>query len=244
MPRPGLPKKVKVAVDDFVRALASVYGDGLVSVVLYGSAVRGEFGAYSNINMAVVLDDAGLKNLARASRILHNRRFAILDPVFFSADHIKNSADVFPLEFLDMKEHHTLLYGKDPFRDLTIDIRNLRFQCEQELKSKLLNAKRAYLRMKYTADLKNLLFKFFTSAMHILRNVLRLKGKEPAGAMDAVLEQLEREFGMDAATCKLILRAKAGAARLKRKDMERLLFAFTDELEKVAAIVDKGTGPA
>lgn len=239
-----LTNKAKAAADEFARRLAAAYGDGLVSVILYGSAARGEFGARSNINMAVVLDDAGMRNLPKASRILRSRKFQLLDPVFFPEDHIKNSADVFPLEFLDMKEHHILLYGKDLLKDLKIDIKNLRFQCEQELKSKLLNAKRAYSRTRHTADLKNLLFKFFTSAMHILRNVLRMKGMEPAAAMDAVLGQLECQFGLDAATCRLIIRAKAGTARLNRRDAESLFFDFSDELEKIIAIVDKGAGAA
>ena len=35
--------------------------------------------------------------------------------------------------------------GRDILKDLKIDLKNLRFQCEQELKGKLLNLRQAYL---------------------------------------------------------------------------------------------------
>ena len=58
----------------------------------------------------------------------------MINPVFFTEDYIIRSTDVFPIEFLDMKENHVTLYGKDLFEAIAVDTKNLRFQCEQEIK--------------------------------------------------------------------------------------------------------------
>jgi len=146
-------------LDDFVKGLRSIYGEGLVSAILYGSAASGEYSsANSNVNLAVVLDDSGLANIARAARLVNKRKFRLVKPVFFTEKYIASSTDVFPLEFLDMKENNIVLYGKDLLKDVRVDEKNLRFQCEQELKSKLINIKTAYLDHRSAADRKKLLF--------------------------------------------------------------------------------------
>ena len=117
-----------------------IYRDELVSIILYGSAASGEFSArHSNVNIAVILRDTSLANLSRIAPLLNKYKFRPLKVIFFTEIYIKNSADVFPIEFLDIKENHKILYGSDLLAGLKIDIKNLRFQCEQELKSKILS---------------------------------------------------------------------------------------------------------
>ena len=141
-----MPQKVTRLLEEFTDRAKAIYREGLASIALYGSAASGEFSTgHSNINLAVVLNDTSLSNLSKIAPILNKNKFRLLNVLFFTEDCIKSSADVFPVEFLDIKENHNILCGKDIVADLPIDIKNLRFQCEQELKSKIINIKKIYL---------------------------------------------------------------------------------------------------
>lgn len=236
-----LPQKIKDILDDFIQRLKSAYQEELVSVILYGSAARGEFiQRQSNVNLLIVLGDTDLPILNKISRVLNMQRFQILEPLFLTEDYIKSSLDVFPIEFLDIKDSYILLYGRDILEGMEIDRKNLRFQCEQEIKAKLLNIKNAYLRAKGRYALESLLFKSFTSIMHILRNIVRLKGEAPSHLKEDVLSDISEYFGIDIANFKKILEAKKNNLRLNQREIERMLSSFAGDVEKIVDIVDKG----
>ena len=222
----ALPGKIKNILADFVRAIKDIYKDGLVSVVLYGSAARGDFSRrYSNINLAVVLIDARLDNLKRASGVIKEHCFRLLNVIFLTEEYVNRSADVFPIEFLDMKENNIVLYGRDVLKGLKIDVRNLRFQCEQELKAKLVNMKTLYLKNNNLHALRGLLFRSVTSVMHIVRSLAR---SDAAPSLGIKTEYIDK-----------ILEAKKSSARLGRKETEALFSKFVTELEGLIDIVDR-----
>ncbi len=234
-----LEAKFKGLLDDFAGELKNIYAEGLISLILYGSAASGEFsGRHSNLNLLVVLEDAGLGNLSRVSRIINSRKFRLIYPLFFTESYIKNSLDVFPIEFLDIKENFSVLYGKDILTGLEIDIRNLRFQCEQELKSKLLNLKDIYLRPLNKAALHGILFKSSTSILHILRNLIRLKGVVPPYRKEEILKAVSAEFKVSTVNIEKILQAKKGGGKIGAKETDVLFAGLVGELEKIVEMVD------
>ena len=235
-----LPDKVKNILHDLVTALQGAYGDDLTSVILYGSAASGEFSAvHSNVNCAVILRDTSLPALGKIVPILNKGKFRRLNAIFLTEAYIKNSADVFPVEFLDMKENHRILYGKDVLAGLNIDIKNLRFQCEQELKSKIINIKRAYLTSMNSPDLDKLLLKFFTASLHILRNILRLKNGRAVYRKEDILNGIAGGFHIDVSNMKKILEAKSANRRLPRKAARELFVSIVGDLEKISDAVDR-----
>ncbi len=239
MEKLNLPRNIQKAVDGFVANLKNIYSDQLVAIVLYGSAASGEYaGRHSNVNLAVILKDTSIQSLKKASRFINKNRFSIINPLFFTEDYIKKSTDVFPIEFLDIKENHIILYGKDAFGDLQIGIKNLRFQCEQELKSKILRIKKPYLKVRNKVILKNLLFKSFTSSLHILRNLVRLKGKMPSYKKEDVLDEIAREFTVDVSALRKILDAKNENIRLSNKNIDELFASLVETLEDISGKVD------
>ena len=235
----ALAEYIKKIIEEFIKGLQNFYGNNLVSVILYGSAASGEYaGKRSNVNIAVILNDTSLSSLAKCSRLLNKRKFLIISPVFFTEDYIKHSTDVFPIEFIDMKENHVLLYGKDILNEITIGIKNLRFQCEQELKSKILNIKKLYIRIRNKFILKNILFKSFTSSLHILRNLVRLKGREPSYRKEEVIDEISKEFAVDLSCLRKILDAKNKNTRLRYKDIDELFACLVETLENISDKVE------
>ena len=236
----SLPEKLKDTLNEFIIRLKNTYGEELISVVLYGSGASGEFTTrYSNVNLLVILKDTSLDNLNKISTLITRHKFQMIKPLFFSEGYIKRSIDVFPIEFLDMKENHIVLHGKDVLSSLAIDIKNLRFQCEQELKAKLVNIKDAYLRIRNKQELKRLLFSSFTSIIHILRNLVRLKGNSPSYLKEDVLKDISKEFNIDTTNFNKILNAKKKNLILSSEETESLFFALVTDLEKIIDIVDK-----
>ena len=123
-----------------VQSLTDGLGTRLHSIVLYGSAARGDFQkATSDFNLIVVLeslDPASLESLS--APLTRWRRQGQPAPRLFSRSIIAESADVFPIEFLDLQSSRVVLHGQDPFADLEIHSHHLRLQCERELRDKLM----------------------------------------------------------------------------------------------------------
>ncbi|MDD5496418.1 MAG: hypothetical protein PHP46_04890, partial [Candidatus Omnitrophica bacterium] len=150
-----------------------------------------------------------------------------------------SSTDVFPIEFLDMKEKHVLLYGRDLLSGLEIDISNLRFQCEHELKSHLISMKRTYLHGQSAAIMRDALFRTFTSTLHILRNFLKLKGERREHPEGGVFADIAGEFEIDTSTFNKIAEAKEKNLRLTQKVTERLFSGFMTDLEHITRAIDR-----
>ncbi|MCM8790329.1 MAG: nucleotidyltransferase domain-containing protein [Candidatus Omnitrophica bacterium] len=235
-----LQPQVEATVRDFVGKLKGIYGENLVSVILYGSAASGEFtDRYSNINLMIILKDSSLLSIAKAHRLVKSRSFRLISPVFFTENEILSSLDVFPIEYLDIIENHVILFGKDITNGLKVETGNLRFQCEQELRSKIINIKKQYLMISGKKDTERLLFKSFNSSLHILRNLLRLKGVKPPYHKAEILAGIESYFHVNTKVFNEILWARNKAMALTHKEADALLAGLVNELECICNVIDK-----
>lgn len=228
----------KTIILDFQKGLKDIYQEKFISLILYGSAVSGGFiDKYSTLNLLVVLENTDLENIVRSSKLLG--KFKKINPLFLTEDYILRSLDVFPIEFLDMKENYFLAYGKDVLKNINIDMSNLRFQCEHELKQKLLKLKDLYLKLRSNpAAMRALLFASFTSVLHVSRNLLRIKGLSSSYSREIVIKELGKNFKVNESLWQEILSAKADQERLSPKKIEVLFLSFAKELEVVTNIFD------
>lgn len=236
----NLPVRQRQLIGFFADRVKKYCAANLVSLILYGSAARGEFvPAQSDINILVILKDARLEALKSLAKALSAARCAPFRPLVFTEEYLRRSLDVFPIEFLDMKAHHRLLHGEDILKDIDIDLKHLRFQCEQELKEKLIALKSAYLRNQRAPALRGLLIRSFTPVMYLLANVLRLRGAEhTAASTEDMIAECERALGINRQTFTGILLLKQKKHKAGGEELEALLSGFTGDIEKVIAHVD------
>jgi hypothetical protein len=235
----NMPDRLKRIVDDFSKKLKDIYQNDLISLTLYGSAVSGEFvDKHSNLNILVVLKNTDWEDLNKVAPIIN--KYKIINPLFLTEEYILSSSDIFPIEFLDMQENYFLLYGRDILKGIHVETRNLRFQCEQELKAKLINLRQLYLKVyKNNFALRNLLFKSLTSLLHILRNVLRLKGRPPTYLKQDIIKTTGLEFKINQESWERILAAKNKQVKLNAREVKQLFSELLKDLEKIVDIVDK-----
>ena len=66
-------------------------------------------------------------------------------PLVLTPAYIRSSVDVFPIEFLDIKENSILLTGVDLLKEIAIDLSRLREQCEREIKGQLVRFRGSFL---------------------------------------------------------------------------------------------------
>lgn len=239
MPKTNLPDKLDKKITFFVNQLLAVYANDLISVILYGSGASAEFTReHSNLNFLIVLDNFNPSVLKKIGKIIN--RYPLFEPLFLTENNINCSTDIFPIEFLDLKENYRVIFGKDILKNISIDIKNLRYQCEHELHSKLIALRQLYLRS--NTDKRLLLYtllKNFNSTLHILRNVLRLTGKIPPYKKDLIIPELERVLSINVSVWQRILAIKNKKEKIHNADIDGLFIQFMEELSKWIEFVDK-----
>ncbi|HET6488547.1 MAG TPA: nucleotidyltransferase domain-containing protein, partial [Syntrophales bacterium] len=149
-----IPKTPQEVFPEVVEDLKTAYGDGLQSIILYGSGARGDYvPGKSDINFLVVLDEKAVDDLERAHPLIHKwKKRAVAVPLIMTKAFIGSSIDVYPVEFLNMKRHYQVVQGEDVLRDLEFDRKALRLQCERELKGKLMLLRTGFLETAGKAD--------------------------------------------------------------------------------------------
>jgi predicted nucleotidyltransferase len=164
-------------VREFLAAASKAAGKKLLSVVLYGSAARGDYHEKtSDWNFILVLEDLKPETLESLSPLI--RPWVAKGqptPRLFTPELIAHSADVFPIEMLDLQNSRAVLAGRDPFAGLSIGRAHLRLQCERELRTKLMRLREAYIECHdRPAELERLLTTSYTTFVALFRGCLSL----------------------------------------------------------------------
>jgi hypothetical protein len=140
---PAVTAMLRLFRDDLIR----VAGPNFAGVLLYGGLARGRFRpGKSDVNVVVLLHDLSAPALAAIAPILRAAwRGAAIEPILLTPAEVRQAADAFATKFLDIKEHHLVLAGEDPFADLEVQREHLRLRAEQELRNSVLRLRRRYV---------------------------------------------------------------------------------------------------
>jgi hypothetical protein len=138
---------MEAKLKEFVDRLQAAAKDNLQAVALYGSAATGEFHeGHSDLNILCLVARAGLKELETLHGIAEWWiKKGNHPPLLFTRDELKRSADVFAIEFLDMKSRHRILFGEDFLTTLEVPLALHRSQVERELRTNWLRLRQAIL---------------------------------------------------------------------------------------------------
>jgi len=137
---------VKQRIDELVAALKKAHGDELSGVLVHGSAARGGWREGRDVDLVVVLKKSSREALERAANALQGARWsARIEAMVLVESEIARAADVFPIFYDEIRRHHVLLHGHDPFSDLKIEPHHLRLRIEQELREVQIRLRRAVI---------------------------------------------------------------------------------------------------
>jgi predicted nucleotidyltransferase len=227
-------------VSQFSDSLVDSLGENLAAIILFGSAAGGEYvEGRSDINILIILHNARVVDLTvimEAGRKYAKKGLGI--PFVFEKEHIETSLDTFPIEFSDMKKRHILLYGNDPFADVQIDRTNLRYQCEREFKSILVNIRRGFIQTGGKKEnIESLLSGSLSSVLAACRGLVWLSGHTPPDAVESLLSEVQNIYKADTGAMGRVWHLKKGHSGATAT-LEALLDDYCHDIAKLAAIVD------
>ncbi len=228
-------------IKKFSDELVQKAGANLVSLVIYGSLATGEYYKRSDYNTLIVLNEIGLAELTAISGVIKKWvKSGNPIPMVFTEETIKMSMDVFPLEFLDIKENHIIIHGKDIFKKLKINTKNLRLEVERELKASFLRLIRAYLMTQgKTKDLKELMLNSISGIIALLKGVLRAyKIKIPLKKQD-IINAMPESMKLNKTVFFDILKLKEDVQIFNDSDIQSIFSEYIENIEKVIKEIDR-----
>jgi len=235
-----LPGKSRKMIVGFTEDLVKAFEDRLYSFILFGSAAGKNFiEGKSDINTMIILDDVRVSDLEIIMEI--GQRYArkgLAIPLIFEIGHVVSSLDTFPIEFSDMKRRHILLHGTDPLENAVIEGKNLRYQCEREFKSMVVNLRRGYLRTEGKREkIEALLDESLASVLAACRGMIWMADKTPPDDISDLLQMIIEIYKTDTSAIDRVWRlhqGQSGATAL----LEALFEDYKNNLTDLAAVAD------
>ena len=229
------------ALNAALTRLVDQLGGGIApgcSVLLYGSAARGDWDARrSDVNLLLVVDDpspAALARLREAVKGWHEAGFT--PPLLIGRAEWQRATDVFPIELTDMQLSHRVLLGPDPLAGQFVTPEHLRAALESALRGKLMRLRQAYVRFH---DVMPVLGGFAVSScselLVLLRGVAVLLGRTPGTTAESAIDAVASELGDGAAA----IRSVASHRRDAEWSCPPELFAqYLQAVQSAADLVD------
>ena len=230
---------------EFVQKLRAAGNENLTSVILYGSAAEGEFHPeYSDVNLLCVVNDTSFASLNKlAGAVEWWRKKKHRPPLILTDKELKDTADVFSIEFIDMKQRHRILYGNDVLQKLNVPMHLHRSQLEYELREKLfLLRQHVLLAGSNEKALWEAMLNSLSSFTTLFRHVLIEMGEGGRKHSREAVQALGPRLNFDASVFVQLMDVRARKSDRKQFGVSDLASRYLAAIEKVAAAVDTMQG--
>lgn len=201
--------------EEYVEKMKGILKGNLVSLVEYNNG--------DEVKCLVVCNRLSLDEL-KAIKKLEEK------PILFTKEEIVNAKDVFPVEFLNIKRHHRLLYGEDMFKDIEISNQYLRHQLEFEFRSKLIHLRQAYLSAG-EREIDSIILNAVPTLAPIVGALMYIKGEDKFS-----VEKFVELYGVNTKVLKEIHEVRKGIAMLNKDKsyyIDNLIKVLTEIGEKI-----------
>jgi hypothetical protein len=231
-------------LEELVRQLELAYGDGLRSVVLFGSAVAGEHTKESDYNVVVIVNALPLEKLRAVAAV--SKAWAEdgnPPPLTFTTSEWRSSADIFPMEYADMLERHRVLFGNPPFDGIKVAPSDLRLEVEQQTMGKLLQLRQATMGAGGDSKLQlEVLEKSLSTLMVIFRGISRLHGQVPSQDYEELTRQLATRAGFSPDPFVKVIRHVRETSKIPKEGAARILEGYLGAMERLVAYLNEFRG--
>lgn len=235
------PASPEIIFENYVRDWQSAFGKELQSIVLYGSAARGEYlPGKSDINFLIVLTPAGITQLRAAIELTEKwRKQKVAVPLVITRTYIDNSLDTFPIEFLSMRQHHRVVFGEDVLASLNISKTNLRLQIEREVKGKLLHLRENFLAEGFNRDgLLTLLRQTLPAFNSLFEALLYLRDQPIPDQRREVFARVVELAGLDQKFFERLLNVANQQSKPYRSELWDLFEKYILQIHRLSLFID------
>jgi len=236
---PTIPAEV---FGEFTDDCQKIFGDPLHAIYLFGSGARGEYRPkHSDLNFLLLVGEEGLAKLRdMVPYIKRWKKRAIAIPLVMTPEYLLSSLDSYPMEFLDMKLHHVVVFGEDLLKDLVIKRPDLRLQLEREVKGKLI-----HLRQNFVASglkpkvMRLILVNTIPTFRSIFTGLLYHAAETPPQRVNDLFKRTAEVFGLKKSVFVDILKLRDPHVKPKRDALIQLFEDYIAEIAKLSKKVDQ-----
>jgi len=228
----------KDIVESLVSDYRGVFGDDLVSVIMYGSAVTHEYRpGVSDINIAIVLKDNSITQIAKSMTLQKKWvKNKVSTPFFMTEEYIHNSCDTYPIEYLDMRSNYRVLYGEDVLEHIEINREHIRLQCERELRGAAIHLRRSFVQCAgNNRMLSDLLNASIRRLIPVFRALLVLKGNSVPKSKSDIIATVEDSYNLGASSLSNIFNS---GNKNKKQQYDQLFDTYANDIDKLIKAVD------
>ncbi len=220
-------------VEQLIKEIEELIGDNLISVVKFGSE-----GEPNNFLWVLNRLDFDVLNEIKPLVIKHRKKGFVV-PLIFTKEELFNGADVFPLEFLDIKYPHKTLYGEEIINKIKFDKKHVRRQLEFEFRSKLIHLRENYIWIKNPKELKALLISVVPVIMPLFYGLLFLKNIKPSTKLDKLFNLVSQKYKVNLSILKKIKKLKEGKIKVKKEELNIYVNELIVLLTNLGEIIDE-----
>jgi len=237
-----IPKDPKEIFPDITADYKGLFGDDLLSIILYGSAASPDYRpGKSDINFLIVLTENAMDQLDRVFPVVAKwQKQKVAVPLFITDVYLETSLDVFPIEYLNFQRNHRLVFGKDMLKDLSFKPEDVRLQCEREIKGKLLLLREAYIETRGKGKaLKDLINQSLSAFIALFKALLFLKGGELPSGRRQIVQATCQAFELDQGLFEKLLDLKEEKIKPTDDETKRLFQTYLKEVRNLSKRVDQ-----
>jgi hypothetical protein len=235
-------QEILAAARRWLEPVRTALGQEFLSAYLTGSVLTQGFDPkHSRVNVAVIARALPSVALDAVAKALPSRgRLPHFEPLLLTRGQIEKSLDVFPIEWMEMKERQLLLEGDDVLAQFEVPRTWLRHQCEHELRGKHIQLRQSYvLSANDSAELRRVLHASASSFAALFRTLLRLRGETPPAESQRVVERVAEMFGLDAQGLLSAHLVRYTSRRHKPAEILPLYRLFLAEIERLIGAIDR-----
>jgi len=228
-------------INEFVGRLRDAAGSNLKSVILYGSAAVGDYVPdYSDVNLLCVLETGAFSTIKALGPVVESwGKQKQRVPLLMTLEELQRGADVFSIEFLDMKQSYRVLLGDDPLKSLTIPMKLHRAQVEYELREKVILLRQRLLMTATDTNGKwELLLRSVPAFATLARHALIAMGETASMSKREAVEKLAAKAGFDASPFLDLLDVREHKIERSKFNVDELFARYLQAVEKTTSSVD------
>ena len=218
--------------DDFANTL----GSSLQAVVLYGGLAKDEFvPEQSDVNVLIVLRAVDVAVLDCAAPFVRQGQLEFgLSAMLMTEADLRDSADIFPIKFLDMQRCHKVLWGEDPFTKVNVTHDNLRLRCEQELRNLSLRLRQSYIQRMDRPELLQAALNHAVSSLLVNVGILlEIKTRKPIETKHDALANAA-QLGIPIEPIRQAWALKVGGIKPEPDALRQLFASFMQAVQQTA----------
>ena len=233
---------IREPVKAFTEKLVAELGDNLKSITVVGSSLTGDFKpGQSDINTVIVLDKqtlGTLNTIASLAKAMNKKKISA--PLLMTPSYIERSLDVFGVEFLDFQLTHQTILGSDPFASVSFNKKDVRLQCERELKAMLIRLRQGYIAAAANKRLvRDILISTTKGLAPLLRAMLWLKDIDRPAETEATFSKAGDEFSVNMDSLIRAGKWRHEKLRLGETEIQNAFETVYTTVEQLAVSVDK-----